>query len=80
MTFKDIMKYIESEYEVINLTPCEVCGGYYIAEDLHLAVIDGFPYDMCSCVCSECGFEKTFQFNAPFIDAKDINKFKKNMN
>lgn len=80
MTFKDIMKYIESEYEVINLTPCEVCGGYYMAEDLQVAIIDGTPYDICSCICSECGYEKTFQFNAPFIEGKSLKNSKKNMN
>ena len=28
------MKYIESEFYVINDTPCEICGGEYVAENL----------------------------------------------
>jgi hypothetical protein len=80
MTFKDIMKYIESEFKVINLTPCEVCGGDYFADDLQATMINGSPYDICNCICSDCGYEKTFEFNAPFIDRKALKNFKKNLN
>lgn len=80
MTLKDIMKYIESEYEVINLTPCEVCGGDYFAEDLTIALIDDIPYDICQCTCSNCGHEKVFEFCAPFIEENNIRKIKKNLN
>lgn len=76
MTVRDIMKYIESEYEVINLTPCEVCGGDFFVEDLSIALIDDIPYDVCSCVCSDCGHEKLFEFCAPFIEEKAIKKAK----
>ena len=80
MTVRDIMKYIESEYKVINLTPCEFCGGDYITEEIELALIDDIPFDICSCVCSNCGHEKDFEFIAPFIDEKHTNKLKKNLN
>lgn len=80
MTIRDIMKYIESEYSVINDTPCEVCGGEFITENLVIDVIDGIPFDVCSCVCSSCGYEKTFEFCAPFIDEKGLKKAKNHMN
>ncbi len=80
MTIKDIMKYIESEYKVINETPCEICGGDYIAEDLEIALIDGIPFDICDCICSSCGHEKEFLFTAPFIEDKDYKKIVKTLN
>lgn len=80
MTLRDIMKYIESEYKVINATPCEVCGGDFFAEDIKVALIDDIPYDICSCVCSNCGHEKVFEFSAPFIEEKEIKKIKRNLN
>jgi hypothetical protein len=64
------MKYIESEYKVITHTPCEVCGGEYLAEDLEVSLIDGEAFDICECICSCCGHEKAFLFSAPFIDEK----------
>lgn len=80
MTVRDIMKYIESEYKVINHTPCDVCGGDYLTEDIEIALIDDIPFDICSCVCSNCGHEKIFEFIAPYIEGKRINKLKKNLN
>ncbi|MBV7272703.1 metal-binding protein [Clostridiaceae bacterium UIB06] len=80
MTIKDIMKYIESEFSVINDTPCEICGGDYIAEDLKINVVDGVPYDICDCICSNCGYEKTFEFCAPFIDENSLKKAKNILN
>lgn len=80
MTFKDIMKYIESEYSVVNKTPCEICGGKYQAEDLEIAFIDDVPFDVFNCTCSKCGHEKTFQFNAPFIEDDGIKTCKKFLN
>lgn len=80
MTIKEIMKYIESEYNIINSTPCEVCGGEYFADNLQIDLIDGIPYDVCSCVCSHCGHEKTFEFYAPFVDEKDKKKLKNTLN
>ncbi|MBU5592153.1 metal-binding protein [Clostridium sp. MSJ-4] len=68
MTIREIMKYIESEYEVINRTPCEVCGGAYLAEDLDITLVDGIPFDVCDCICSHCGHEKSFMFTAPFVE------------
>lgn len=80
MTVRDIMKYIESEYQVINHTNCEVCGGEYFADELEIAVVDGLPYDICNCICSNCGYEKTFEFNAPFVDEKGTKKTKRTLN
>ncbi|OFI05510.1 hypothetical protein CLOACE_16680 [Clostridium acetireducens DSM 10703] len=80
MNIRDIMKYIESEYSVINDTPCEICGGNYIADCLEIDIINGFPYDVCTCVCENCGYEKTFTFSAPFIDENHFKKTKKTMN
>lgn len=74
MHLNDVMKYIESEYGIINSTPCEVCGGSYIAEDLEIQLFENIPYDICVCVCSECGHEKLFAFCAPFLNEKDIFK------
>lgn len=71
MILNDIMKYIESEYRVINNTPCEVCGGDYEAEELEILVINDEPYDVCQCACSKCGHEKIFEFYAPFVDEKN---------
>ena len=80
MTIRDIMKYIESEFKVINHTPCEVCGGDYLTEDIQIAVIDDIPYDLCACICSLCGHERIFEFSAPFIENKSIKSIKKNLN
>ncbi len=80
MTVKDIMKFIESEFCIINDTPCEICGGDYFAECLDIDLINGIPFDVCECTCSNCGHEKTFQFSAPFIDKKSQKKIKKMMN
>ncbi|MCY6484857.1 metal-binding protein [Clostridium aestuarii] len=79
MTLYDIMKYIESEYDIINSTPCEVCGSSYITEDLQIALIGDVPYDICTCVCPKCGNEKFFQFCAPFIDDESLKAAKKIM-
>ncbi|AYD39127.1 metal-binding protein [Clostridium fermenticellae] len=80
MTIKEIMKYIESEYSVINDTPCEICGGEYIAENLEIDIIDDVPYDMCTCICSSCGHEKLFEFYAPFIEENNLKKAKNILN
>lgn len=80
MTIRDIMKYIESEFSVINDTPCEICGGKYVAEDLKIDIVDGVPYDVCDCICSNCGYEKTFEFCAPFVDENSLKKAKNILN
>lgn len=80
MVLNDIMKYIESEYGIINSTPCEVCGGSYIAENLEIHIVEDIPYDVCICSCSECGHEKAFSFCAPFINEESMKIAKKNMN
>lgn len=80
MTIRDIMKYIESEFLVINDTPCEICGGEYVAEDLKIDIVDGVPYDVCDCICSNCGYEKTFEFCAPFVDEDSLKNAKNILN
>ena len=79
MILTDIMKYIESEYNIINSTPCEVCGGDYEADQLEILVIDDVPFDVCECSCSYCGHEKIFEFYAPFLNEK-TSKDKKVLN
>lgn len=80
MIFKDIMKYIESEYSIINLTPCEVCGNTYVTENIGLELVDDVPYDVCFCTCEKCGHEKEFLFTTPFIDEEEFEIVKSNMN
>jgi hypothetical protein len=80
MTIRDIMKYIESEYEIINSTPCEICGHDYITEYLGIDLIDGIPFDILQCTCEKCGHEKTFSFCAPFLDDEDLGDPKSIMN
>lgn len=80
MVLNDIMKYIESEFSVINDTHCEVCGGDYLAQELEVEIIDGVPYDVCDCICSSCGYEKSFEFFAPFVDEKRFGKLKSKLN
>lgn len=78
MVINDIMKYIESEYKIISQTPCEVCGGDFCADYLDIDIVEGIPHDICNCICSECGHEKTFQFYAPFIEDESLNKLNLN--
>ncbi|MCY6370162.1 metal-binding protein [Clostridium ganghwense] len=79
MVLHDIMKYIESEYDIINSTPCEVCGDSYIAEDLEIHIVNDIPYDVCICTCAKCGHEKLFKFCAPFTDEELLQEAKKSM-
>jgi len=75
MTIKDMMRYVESEYNIINNTPCEICGGKFIAQEFEMDFQNGITYDTCNCTCSSCGYEKVFKFYAPFIeeDSKEDN-------
>ncbi|MEL7596812.1 MAG: metal-binding protein [Clostridiaceae bacterium] len=77
MVLRDIMKYIESEYGIINSTPCQICGSSYIVEDLEIHIIDNIPYDVCICVCPECGHEKIFTFCAPFAQDQEVLRLAK---
>jgi hypothetical protein len=79
MILTDIMKYVESEYNVINNTPCEICGGSYEAEELEIVIVDGEPFDVCLCFCSKCGHEKVFEFPAPFV-LNDNSNYTSNLN
>ncbi|WP_234123747.1 metal-binding protein [Clostridium hydrogenum] len=67
MNANDIMKYIESEYTIINTIHCDVCGGNYEATEQGIGFIDNEPFDICECACSECGHKKIFEFPAPFL-------------
>ncbi|MDP4145295.1 MAG: metal-binding protein [Bacillota bacterium] len=80
MTLRDVMKYMESEYNIINNTPCEVCGDTYVTENFDIALIEDMTYDICECVCPNCGHEKIFEFHAPFIDEDDLKNLKKKLN
>lgn len=80
MTVKEIMKYIESEYWVINSTPCEVCGGDYIVFENIISIEDQIPFNISECFCEHCGHEKSFVFSAPFIDIENLNKIKNKLN
>ncbi|MFD3158508.1 metal-binding protein [Haloimpatiens sp. FM7330] len=80
MTLRDIMKYIESEYNIINSTPCEICGGSFLAESIKVNIINSLPYDICECICDTCGHKKTFKFSSPFINEENLNEFKNSMN
>lgn len=64
------MRYVESEYEVIRLTPCEICGGEYIQNYQEIVNKDDNIYDILICVCSKCGHEKSFEFYAPYLEEK----------
>lgn len=80
MTVNDIMKYIESEYTIINHTPCEICSGDYLVEDIGIVLIDDLPFDVCNCICSKCNHEKAFIFRAPFINDEKISSKSTNLN
>lgn len=80
MTINDVMKYIESEFLVISDSHCEICGGDYLTQEMEMEIIDGIPYDICDCICSNCGHEKIFEFFAPFVDNKDLKKIKHILN
>lgn len=80
MTINDIMEFIESEYNIINSTPCEICGGSFIAEKKLLALIDDVPFDVCNCTCEDCGHKRSFSFTAPFIPSLDNEELKNRLN
>lgn len=65
MNVREIMKYIESEFIIINNTPCNICGGSYITESSGFDIEDGMPSNVTSCVCESCGSRKDFYFRAP---------------
>ena len=80
MTLREIMKYIESEFSILNKTPCDICGGNYLTKDLSINLLDSIPYDICDCICSNCGHEKIFKFYAPFIDESKKENYSKIIN
>lgn len=82
MTIRDLMKYIESEYKIINTTPCDMCGssGIYYAEEMGFEIQNGLPFDVLNCVCSECGYEKKFEFSVPYEAEDNDDIYKENLN
>lgn len=73
MNMNELMKFVESEYIVINNTPCEVCGGSYLTESVGFSLENGTPHNLTSCVCERCGHEKEFLFRAPFITGPGVD-------
>lgn len=65
MNVKELMEFVESEYIIINNTPCEICGGRYINEANGFNFENGIPSNVSSCVCESCGNRKEFFFRAP---------------
>lgn len=68
MNTQEAMKYVESEYEIVRLTPCEICGGEYLQNYQEIVSKDDLMYDILTCVCSRCGHEKYFEFHAPYLE------------
>ncbi|MBP1917797.1 metal-binding protein [Youngiibacter multivorans] len=71
MILNEVMKFVESEYVIINNTPCEICGGEYITESLGLTFNNGHASNVTTCVCENCGNEREFLFRAPFVSQTD---------
>lgn len=78
MDSQEAMRYVESEYEVIRLTPCEVCGGEYLQNYQEIVSRDDTVFDILICVCSKCGHEKVFEFHAPYLEEVKKKSKKKN--
>lgn len=75
MDTQEAMRYVESEYEIIRMTPCEICGGEYLQNYQEIVSKDDLMFDILTCVCSNCGHEKSFEFHAPYLE--EIKKSKK---
>lgn len=73
MNVRELMKYIESEFIIINNTPCNICGGRYITESSGFNIEDGTPSNVTSCVCEDCGNRKEFFFRAPIGGLNPVN-------
>ncbi|PKK39949.1 hypothetical protein ABB02_00738 [Clostridiaceae bacterium JG1575] len=71
MNVMDAMRFIESEFIIINSTPCSVCGGHYITESSGFHVADHAAMNVTSCYCERCGSRKDFSFRAPQISSMD---------
>ena len=67
MNLNEVMKFVESEYIIINNTPCELCGGNFRTESVGLRFGSGKPENITLCICEDCGHEREFSFRAPFI-------------
>lgn len=75
---RDLMRYIETEYIIINNTPCEVCGGNYITEAIGVFISEGEPSTISQCVCEKCGNKKDFLFRSP-VETLDLNDYEKEL-
>lgn len=78
MNVKELMQFVESEYVVINNTPCEICGGRYITEANGFNFENGVPSNVSSCVCESCGNKREFYFRAPIAGIKTSDSMELN--
>lgn len=62
MDIFNIPKYIETEFVVINNSPCPICGGSYITNDFFVSIENDSVFDIMSCMCENCGNSKDFKF------------------
>ena len=65
MDYRQLMEFVESEYIIINNTPCDICGGEYITEGTGFHFENGVPSTVSACVCERCGNRKDFLFRSP---------------
>lgn len=80
MDLNEVMKFVESEYIVINNTPCEICGGDFLTESVGLRFEEGRSENITQCVCENCGHEREFSFRAPFINPAEKESNKEDLN
>ncbi len=80
MNLNEVMKFVESEYIVINNTPCELCGGNFLTESVGLSFDSGKAENITQCVCENCGHEREFSFRAPFINTMNADVSKEELN
>lgn len=73
MEYKDMMKFVESEYMIIRYTPCEICGGKYIVQRQEIEFIEDHPMTVSVCKCEKCGHKKEFFFR-PAFTVLDVNE------
>lgn len=80
MDLNEVMKFVESEYIIINNTPCEICGGDFLTESVGLRFEGGRSENITQCVCENCGHEREFSFRAPFINPMEKESDKEDLN
>lgn len=67
MNLNDSMKYIESEYEIINSTNCNLCNANFTITKLDIEFFNNIAHKIYYCSCEKCDKEKLFIFNAPYV-------------